>query len=405
VIWTASGDRRAEPGARVDETLAALIPSAAETALLHACLDDRERARQGWRLWPASQTAGPIGLADALARWRTLMPLLARAASRHELDLGSETTAYVRAAALREELRATRVRDIASGVLDALDAAALQVFVVGGAALAATVYESWALRHCHDVDLLVDDSRFDEVTAVLGRAGLERLNDVASAEHRATFRHASGLEFVAHTLAFDSAFHAGSRAVLPRGDRTLVIGSRTARTVSPEALLVHVLGQASVSAGRCRLVWVADAWHLLSRHTDLDWDDVLTRIADHRLDLPAATLITYLSDVAPSIPSSVVMHLRARAAAADHVARDVALGGMTAAVRGDLAYIWRATRSWRARLRFARWAIAPSPAYVRAAFHEPAAWQLPLCYLYRPARFVAERLASPILGARRLTRE
>jgi hypothetical protein len=83
--------------------------------------------------------------------------------------------------------------------------------------------------------------------------------------------------------------------------------------------------------------------------------------------------------------------VRERAASADRLAEDVALGGVAAAMQGDVIGIWRSTHSWRGRFRLARWAVAPTPAYLRGASSVPAGWLIPL-YLYRPARFVAGKL-------------
>jgi hypothetical protein len=81
-----------------------------------------------------------------------------------------------------------------------------------------------------------------------------------------------------------------------------------------------------------------------------------------------------------------------RAAAAARVEADVALGGARRGPRGDLGSIWRSARSWRGRLRLARWVVAPSAGYMKSAFPLATSWQVPLCYVYRPLRFVSDQL-------------
>jgi hypothetical protein len=162
---------------------------------------------------------------------------------------------------------------------------------------------------------------------------------------------------------------------------------------------VHVLGHATYSSSRRNLRRVADAWNVAVGQPDLDWEDVIARIAAHRLDLPIFGLLNYLAEFGLPIPADALACVRAPAGQADRIAEDVALGGITAATQGHVIGLWRAAQSWRGRLRLARWVMAPTPAYLRNTFEVPTDWLIPLCYLYRPARFVAVRLARPAPSA------
>jgi hypothetical protein len=207
--------------------------------------------------------------------------------------------------------------------------------------------------------------------------------------------HASGLHVRLHVRPFALPYYDAPLDDFVRsGGRASIDG--TAACVPPaESTLVHVLGHASYSASRRNLRWMADAWHLLSRHPGLDWDLVASRVQAYRLTLPVSVLLDYLADFGMPVPPDVVARLRKRAAAAVPVAEDVALGGALAATQGDVRRLWRSTRSWRGRVRVARWAVAPSPAYVRSAFAPPRPWLYPLLYFYRPARFAAAKLRRP----------
>ena len=48
--------------------------------------------------------------------------------------------------------------------------------------------------------------------------------------------------------------------------------SVTAEIPAPADSLLHVCGHASYSASRQSLRWVTDAWFIVNRHPDLDWD-------------------------------------------------------------------------------------------------------------------------------------
>jgi hypothetical protein len=376
----------------VAEALSVLLPSQTETALLRACLHSGDSARHGWQAWRGRRGASAAELCAALAKSRTLLPLLERSAARNDLDLGRDVLPYLRATALREELRAARYRMIAAEAIMVLDRSGISPWVVRGAALAATVYESWPLRHCHDLDLLVDAQALEGAVAALNGAGFRRVAGVATPSTDSVVEHPSGLQVALHTRPFALAYYAADDA-FRRGRQHVAIEGLLVAAPSPEASLVHVLGHATYSSSRRNLRWVADVWHILSRPDELDWDDVQARIASHRLALPVSVLLGYLAAFGMAVPPSALTRLRERAARADRVAEDVALGGIASAMQGDVLGIWRSTRSWRARLRLARWAVAPTPAYLRETFGAPGDWLLPFCYLYRPARFLGGRLA------------
>jgi hypothetical protein len=381
-----------------------LLPTADETALLTACLHAGGRARDAWAGWRAGRGPDEASLRDALGATRTLLPLLARSAVRNDLDVGRDVASYMRAAVLREELRAVRYRQIAAEVLAALAGAGVVALVVRGAALAATVYDAWALRHCHDLDLLVRPEALPAAVRALAGVGCRLLGPPRPPRAGAVLRHASGLEVAVHTRAFGVTYYDVAVEDFARGSGAITIDGAAAWAPAREATLVHVLGHATYSPSRRNLRWVTDAWHLMARHAELDWADVVARLDASRVTLPVSVLLAYLAELGAAVPADVVAHLRARAAVAPRAAEDVALGGAHAGPRGDLRSLWRSTASWRGRVRVARWVLAPSPAYLQSAFALPAAWLFPLCYLYRPARFVAGSLvrrAAPPAAAHR----
>ena len=375
----------------LEDTLSVLLPTAGETALLAACLHRGARAREGWSAWCAIHGPSEDARRNALAATRTLMPLLSHSAARNDLDLGRGVFSYVRAAALREELRAVRYRQIVAEGLAALGRDGTRVFVARGAALAATTYDDWRLRHCHDLDLLVRPQELPAAVNALGSVGCIAMQP-RTAHGGAVLRHPSGLELSLHTRPFAIAYYDVSVDRFVGTVRSVSIDGVEALTPSAEATLAHVLGHASYSSSRRNLRWVADAWNLVAHRPDLDWDEVVARIDSYRLTLPVCILLRYLDDFGVEVPRAALAHVMERATCAGGVAEDIAVGAVHGGPRGDLRSLWRSTSSWRGRLRLVRWMIAPSPAYMRSIFPLADAWLLPVCYAYRPARFVAARL-------------
>lgn len=378
----------------VEALLTGLLPAADETALLEACLHGGARAQRGWARWRAGRPAGAEAICRELAAARTLMPLLARSAAANGLDLPPEVLAYVRAAALREELRAERFRQIAAEALARLDRAGAPVLVVRGAALAATAYPAWSLRHCHDLDLLVVSDRLAEAAAVLARDGFARPEPPHRGRDGTGLRHASGLRIALHARPFAVARYDVAAAAFAGAGRDIAVGGTPARMPVPEATLVHVLGHATYSPSRRSLRWVTDAWHLVAHFTDLDWTDVARRLEAYRLALPVSPLLPWLAALGVAIPPPLLAEVRARAATAGGADEDVAIASALAALTGDIGALWRSA-SWPARLRLGRWAVAPSPTYLRSELRPPSAWLLPLCYVSRPLRFLGRRLGTP----------
>lgn len=374
------------------DLLAGLCPTADETALLEACLHVGAPAEESWRRWWTAREAAGVADRRGLAAARTLMPLLARSLASNRLAMPADVRAAVHAAALREERRAERLRRIAAEALAVLEPIAAPA-VVRGVALAATAYPSWALRHCHDLDLLLERERLEAAATALIRAGLARPDPARPGHGERLLRHASGLRLALHTRAFASPHHPVSARALVGSGWPLAIDGQTTRMPAPAATLVHVLGHATYSQSRRTLRWVTDAWYLIDRWPDLDWSDVAQRLDAYRLALPASRLLAYVAGLGAAVPPAALAAVQRRAAAADRTEEDIAIGAALASAGGDVQQVWRAA-SWPARRRLARWALAPSAAYLRGELGPAGRWGLPIAYAYRPLRFARRRLAG-----------
>ena len=85
--------------------------------------------------------------------------------------------------------------------------------------------------------------------------------------------------------------------------------------------------------------------------------------------------------------------LREDAARADRVWGEKALA-VAVAGPGRLPRLLGLRAGWGPALTVAKWMVFPSRGYVRAHYQPSRAWQVPLCYLYRPLRFAARRLGA-----------
>lgn len=203
--------------------------------LLRACLLEGRPAREAWDAWPG-QVQDPIG-----GLHPRLVPSLAYNLERVGAAVDRPLRVHLQAGLLREERRYTRVREALDRVLDVLAAPPL---IVKGPALAETVYPRPALRHCHDLDLVVSDPEAArEPLASLELGGLPvRLH-----------RQVPGPPSLRLEL---SPARAWGKAALPD----------PARQLAAVLLLAFCHG-----AGRKNPTWALDAVHLIRSHPDLDW--------------------------------------------------------------------------------------------------------------------------------------
>jgi hypothetical protein len=357
------------------------MPGPLETMFLKACLHSGNSARGSFGSW--WRQAG--GSREALRRpgWgdHRLLPLLFDSARRNALEVDRELRSVVRTAYAREELRGDTYRAACRDVLDCLGEAGVRTIVLPGAALAEHVYGDWALRHCSDLDLLVTDDDLEPAAEALAA-------DAAAGESRrvpdgARLSHASGMPVALHTRLFRQRYYRSLGGPIGARSHDARIAGAAASVPDPALSLVYVLAQAGGTSGS--LVWVADAWYLVQRTPDLDWDLVRSSAQRGRTSLIAFVLLDWLRrELELDCDESALAALRDDASRAERGATDAALIDAVGAGPGRPRELLRATPGWSDRLRVLSRALLPSAEYMRA--QDPAA-PLALAYPRRIARY------------------
>lgn len=351
--------------------LSAMLPSPEQTWLLRACLLDGEDGREAWRVWQT--LAGDPKAAMAEDRWsvKRLLPALYSALRRNGAAVDATLLPYLKLAYVREQIRSRTYLRICGEVLTILHDADVPVVLLRGAALAATVYLDPALRHCHDLALLVERSDVSRAAEALQRQGLERLpvGDGAGAARgpAALLRHETTLPVELHTHLFGVPLYELPPSEVWPQTRTVEIAGASARVLAPADSLLHVCGHASYSRGRESLRWVGDAWHLIAVHPDLDWELLCQSAQRSRLTLPLAVMLRYLSaQLGATIPEVALEQLERHARQASAVERDVALHGARVGACESLGVMLRRVPAgWRVRAQIIAWLLWPSREYVR----------------------------------------
>jgi hypothetical protein len=242
--------------------------------------------------------------------------------------------------------------------MDALHGHGVAAVVLGGPALAETAYPEAALRHCHDVDVLVRSDELSRAADLLGPHGFTR---PASRRHGASgvaLRHASGLTVALHDAPFRVPYYR-----LPFDDvwgrgRVGMVAGVPARVPSPADQLVHVCGHASCAPSRVSLQWACDAWGVIER-ADVDWDLVLDVAARARLAVPLSVMLDYIAGALDApIPATVLRALARVASDRDAEEIDAALLGVVLGPRSQLRRAFALAPDWRTRVRLGRMIVA-----------------------------------------------
>jgi len=370
----------------LSEALSLLLPTAEETLLLRVCLSSRESALDAWREWRHQRNRSGKALLrnDSVKKLR---PLLFNAVQSHSLEIDKEGLTYLRTAYLKEELREAAVRRICREVLMLLEKERFAPIVLKGIALAETVYGNPVLRHCHDIDILLTDDELSRAAGFLPSLGFRTSSAADSQSRHLRMVQESGLPLEFHSRLFEVPYYQTPVSEIRARSRSQAIAGVTAHVLAPAENLLHVCGHASYSKSRQSLRWVTDAWFIVNRHPDLDWDLLLDCARRSHLALPLSVALGYLAkDLNALIPLRFLNRLSAAAEKTDAIERQLALRGTRAAGQGSLKELFRRTTNWGERVILIRWLLFPSPRYLCWVDEIRDSRLLPFHYVYRPIR-------------------
>jgi hypothetical protein len=374
------------------EAVATLLPGAATTLLLQGCLDRGEAGRSALQAWLGEQSDPVAELTDAQRKW--MLPLVHRAFVHHGVSTGSALAVVLKSATLREELRSRSFRAILHRILASLAAAGVDPIVLRGAALCDLVYPHAALRHAHDVELLVASDAWDRARRALVATGFAETPGMAD-QARVELTHRSGLPLVLHRHLFRIPFYnlRPNDDAVARAEPVEIAGVMS-KALSPADALVHLCGQGMHGPGWGSCRWLVDAAFLLERRGDIDWSVVVRMAASRHLALPLAVSLHYLGgSLGAPVPRQVLDRLHAIAAEDASIGPELALHAAQAAAGGLLPLLGR-VRSMRGRAAVMRRRILPSMAFLRWST-QPRSPRLRVAHgqVFRLANGVGRRIA------------
>lgn len=378
-----------------------------EQDLLVACAQCGAVEERRRRIEAALELAPQANLTASLARSHGLLPLVAAALDRGELNAEAiDPGGEIRAAARRFGYQSVLLSGELIRLLNRLEAAGVAALPFKGPTLAAAAFGSPALRQYVDLDLLVRHEKFSAASSALVGMGYIPRQDPWSAvrhlSHERTFDGRDGrVEIDLHRRAFSRELPEIPEDELWERLDQVRLGEADVPTIRPEWLLVMLAEHAHKHLW-IRIGWIADMAHLIAARPSLDWDELLAnarRVGGRRVLGVGLTLAAGL--LSAPLPTPI----------ATRIASDAATCALAAEIEADLfvrhadedaarldlgALQWRSRERWRDRLRFALtpneddWLVLPLPAAL-----------FPVYYVIRPFRVAAKYGARWMRGRRR----
>jgi Uncharacterised nucleotidyltransferase len=378
------------------------LPTGEETRLLQACLWSGEPGVLAWRKW-SHEIADPAAfLRQEKDGIKGLLPLLFDSLQANDASVEGEFRTYLRTAYLRDELRSRSFGRICRGVIDALADARVPAVLLKGAALAETCYKSPGLQHAHYLEILIRDDDLSRAVEALRPHAFTCASIAGWEREGVELVHESGLPLVLHRRLFRLPFYSvNMEEIWARSRNEMLYGGPT-RVLCSSDNLFHICGSVFDLEQHESLRWVCDAWFLIQRSPNLDWNLLLEYVRESRMALPLFVTAGYLVESLDApIPTSFLTRLQTAALKAERVEREAALFAVQTHARGGLKKIIRDCRDWRTRGFVLKWAFLPSLDYMRGVYKVPSAFLLPLTYPYRPLKFT---LRSMWFWGRRVAR-
>jgi len=370
-----------------------LLPDENQTRLLRACLQEKPFGREAWEMW--TKDVGDYKgffIKDRMGLKR-LIPLLYQNLVDNQAALDIHTSGFLESALMREEIHSESHRRLCQRVFAVLAEAGAEGIMLRGMALADSCYESWLLRYCHDIHLLVEEENQGRAVTALKKDGFlmkaESWEGLSS--DTVVLEHNSGLLIHLQREMFAVPFYEPPMDVLRVRARSREVAGSEVLVLSPADHLLHVLGHATTSRSRDTLRWVCDSWFVIKNVPDLDWD-AFTEITIHsRLALPLWVMLSYLDrEMGVEFPEEVLRALSSQAKKTRAAGVETAISCARLGSRGGYKNIFKHADSCHVRLFLIRWILFPSPDYMRRKYAIDPLWKLPYYYLYRLSRFLGE---------------
>ncbi|MEM7164169.1 MAG: nucleotidyltransferase family protein [Planctomycetota bacterium] len=379
-------------GVPLSDSLRTLLPGRKETLFLQSCVLEGPELAAAWQSWLVAVGDPLRYLAQEGHELRSHLALLYRHLSEHSIGIPRALQPYLRSAVVRGKLRYAQYEACLRDFLEAFRVAGIDATLVKGPAVSATEFSAEPfLRHCHDLDVLIDPDEVETASRELQARGYQRR---WSRFGSTRLDHPMGLPVLLHTRLFQDPTYSLAPEPLWFRRREVTISTGSVRVLAPADMLVHVCGHASTIQRRPHMNWVIDASRIAARMTARDWQQFLEVATAARLSLPLAVLLGELATrYAVAVPHNVEEPLLAAATDVDREQRFAAMEGARLGCPGGLRNLLGCS-GWRSKLSVACGLALPPWSHMRSKHLGRTRPKVLSEYVVRPFRFVWSQLTA-----------
>lgn len=280
------------------------MPDRRQSLLLRACFKEGEEARSAFAAWVRELDFDRLDNGSV-----RLLPLLD--SRLEELGAGTSCAGLIRGVARRGFVQNQLLLKALRSVLPEIRKAGVNVILLKGCALAASVYPRASMRPMLDIDMLAPRSRVVSAVDALRALGWEP--DAALPETAADFalQHAVSLRSPdGRALSIDLHWRLCPWKFDAEAERALWANAEPtpdgqAMTLGPADMLLHVCDHGLRWSDIAPIRWIADALMIL-RSRAIDWDHFLVQADRSGLVLQARVALHYLAtEMGADIPADV----------------------------------------------------------------------------------------------------
>jgi len=374
------------------DILSVLLPNEQQTLFMRACLWPGKEGCRAWLKWCEAVSDTRDMLRQREFGLKGLTPLLYHNLQQNSVGIESSLLTFFRTAQIYEEKRTKVFREICQNVLMALKRAKKRFLVVKGAALADAAFERPSLRHCHDLDIVLDDPNPHDTLELISSLNFTLSSrNISSEWEHLTLVHQHGLPVSFHREFFGISLYNHVQEEMWARCEGKVVANVPCQILSPSDSLLHVCGQAFFSGHSALPTWVSDSWAIILRYPDLNWAQLISCAKKSHMALPMFIMLSYLTEkLDAQIPSNVLLDL-GKASSESIIGQEIALSIARNFASGGLKSLLNNTKNWQSRFPIFKWMILPSLDYIRWTNPHTETWVLPFLYVSRPVKYFARR--------------
>jgi hypothetical protein len=296
--------------------------SPTDTHLLRACLLADRACESSWAAFAAAVKDPRAYFSASSSETKSVIPQLFAGLQRAGAPIEPGLATYLKTAYVREEARYGTYNRICARLLSAFNAAELPYLLLSGSALAEAFYQPAFLRHSYDIEVMVPPGHLQPAAAAAAGAGFTDGLGEPDELRGARREHRSGVGLRLSTrytsLVGPDRLLAQTWQSSERGE----ICGFPARTLATADALFALCDRLMWPGGEPSLLSACDAWRLIARTPQMDWDRVLNCARTFAVSAEVHEIFNYLATALDApIPRRVVERL-AGTGSARTVARD-----------------------------------------------------------------------------------